>query len=355
MKHTITFILTIILTVMLLCFVVNANIREAYTDLPTSEITISKNTEPTHAINNSKDHMEITENTTDEFINESAQEEIATQPTQETTKTDVKIESVENNQKIEQDNQAKEEVATKPMIEQENSNVQDETIKVERFDIDYVDEQLYVSATKLNVRSGPGTQYDNVATLSLNDKVHRIGVVDNGWSLIAYNNQELYVYSSYLSKEKIVEPPVKISVAEEMKSRPGMLGRLSIPSVGLDVALFYGDVRDSSQSQRVVDASDSAAYLSESDEYYGQILIADHVHQGFSAIKQSVPGTTEAIIDFGTHVEKWICTRIFIGMNVGSNLVDMNGIGIEGQNDGGICMYTCNFDGSITITFWQKV
>ena len=56
----------------------------------------------------------------------------------------------------------------------------------------------YVSATSLNVRSGPSTSYSKIGSLSNGTKVEVIST-SNGWSKIKYNNQTGYVSSQYLN------------------------------------------------------------------------------------------------------------------------------------------------------------
>lgn len=150
------------------------------------------------------------------------------------------------------------------------------------------------------------------------------------------------------------EPDIE-SIAEEMVRR-GNMGRLIIPSFGVDVALFEASLYDINHSQNIVDASDSAAYLSDTVESYGFVIIGDHVYQGFSAIKESIPGSTTMYIDNGVYQTNYICTDIFLGYNGYNNqggMFDINGNSVVGRNDGGLCLYTCNPDGTITITFWQ--
>ena len=212
-----------------------------------------------------------------------------------------------------------------------------------------VDEHVYVIVDSLNFRTGPGTTYKSVKTLNKNTKVHRVGIGDNGWSQINIDGELLYASSKYLGTEKVVEAK-KETIKEEI-SRRGNIGRLTIPSLGIDVALFKASIYRNSQS--IVDAKDSAAYIKDAVDIYGQILIGDHRHQGFESIKKSVVWSTKAYIDFGTHKKTYICVDKFNGKNTGSDLVDLNGASIAGKNDGGICMYTCNTDGTVTITYWQ--
>ena len=217
-----------------------------------------------------------------------------------------------------------------------------------------VNEYLYSTAKMLNVRKGPSTDYVIIGGICKNCSVHRIGISDNGWSKIEFDGGVGYVSTQYLSYQKVEEPQnSNKTVSEEMSERSGMIGRLYINDVGVNVALFGNPVYESSQA--IVDRKDSAAYLYAVD-YYGYDLIGDHNNQGFEKMKASVPNQTIAIIDYGTYSQKYICTANFVGRNTGSALVDSNGNDISGTNNGGITMYTCNaLAGSVTITFWQPI
>ncbi len=210
---------------------------------------------------------------------------------------------------------------------------------------------LYVQSETLNVRLGPGTHFEKIGTLSRNNEVYRIGYLKSGWSKIKYKNTTAFVYTDYLGSKK-VETPKKESVTDEIQRRSGMIGRLSIPSVGINVALFGRSIYINSQD--IVDNADSAAYLYDEYGYYGMDIIADHKHQGFSAIKKTIPYETYAYIDYGTYVQKYICTANFAGHNTGEALTDENYVTISSTNSNTICMYTCNDSWkNVTITIWQ--
>lgn len=300
----------------------------------------------------------------------------------EETESDVATEltvKVENDERIEETDCVETDVAeitepikvtesTEPQTENNEGNIDDVVIDVvTKIEFAPVDEILYVTAQSLNVRIGPGVEYAKIDNLIFNTEVHRVGIAENGWSKIEHENGEAYVSSDYLSYEKydVVEQELSESnksessnsqnnsIQEEINAKKGMVGRLTIPTVSVDVGLFSASIKTGSNAQEIVDEQDSAAYLIDATEYYGQILIADHVHQGFSGIKSSVVGETIAYINFGTHVESFVCTKVFIGVNTGHDLVDMHKVSIAGKNDGGLCMYTCNSDGTITITYWR--
>ena len=133
----------------------------------------------------------------------------------------------------------------------------------------------------------------------------------------------------------------------------GDIGRLRIPSFEIDVALF--ECEPKSNSQVIVNAVDSAAYIRYS-EFNGRDIIADHNFQGFEGIKQAIPGETCAFINSGENIETYVCVSVFQGNNIQDDITDMDGNSVVYQDDGLLCMYTCNetWD-SITITLWKQV
>lgn len=65
-----------------------------------------------------------------------------------------------------------------------------------------------MSATKyakqsVNVRKGPSTDYEQIGSLSTNQKVTVTGQADTGWYRIEYNGAEGYVSDKYLSDQKV--------------------------------------------------------------------------------------------------------------------------------------------------------
>lgn len=221
--------------------------------------------------------------------------------------------------------------------------------------------EIKYSKVQLNVRKGPGTEWGKLGFFNINDEVKVTGGCDNGWSRVEYKGEEAYVNSKYLSDTKVEVPkPANVTggnysdtakVAAEMASRPGMTGRLYIPGVGLNVAIFNG------WSQGVIDAGDSAGTYRYGG---GQMMIADHKNQGFSAIKSAVPGQTVAYINNGSTVQAYMCIAKGTGQNTATgvpyDLLDCNGNSLYLQNAGGIGMYTCNSHwSSITYTCWQPI
>jgi prepilin-type processing-associated H-X9-DG protein len=152
-------------------------------------------------------------------------------------------------------------------------------------------------------------------------------------SLVSLCDKELKEKTGGVSNE---------SVQAEMQRRPGMNGRLVIPSVGVNVALFDG------HAQRFVDAKDSAAYFLAGNT----MVVGDHWNQGFSKIKNCHAGTL-AYIYRGTSVQTLTCTGVCSGINGDSDLLYADGS--SATMGGGTLMYTCNGANyhDVTLTFWR--
>lgn len=74
-----------------------------------------------------------------------------------------------------------------------------------------VDETVYVTASALNVRSGPDTDYDKVGKLSNRASIRRTGITDNGWSRVDYNGTVAYVSSQYVTTEEPAAAPAVVA------------------------------------------------------------------------------------------------------------------------------------------------
>lgn len=203
------------------------------------------------------------------------------------------------------------------------------------------DEYLYITATALNVRTGPGTSYKTIVTLNQNTQIHRVGVCTNGWSKIYYYGKTGYVFSEYLGNEKVEETRVE------------SIGKLEISSFGFEVSLFSSESTGMT-NQEIVNECNGAVYMYRLDTY-GYNIIADKASQGFSAIKNAVPESTKAKVTIDGETKEYVCTKVFVGYNTTNDLTDADGETIRWKNDGGLCMYTSNSDGTITIVFWQPV
>ena len=168
-------------------------------------------------------------------------------------------------------------------------------------------------------------------------------------AVASFSNENYAVFSKKFSMVCDAEVKAKLdsevsneTVLEEMANRPGMVGRLVIPSVGVNVALFSGS------SQAIVDAQDSAAYFSAGNA----MVIGDHWNQGFTKIKSCTVGT-KAYIYRGDSIETLTCTNVCRGINNDYDILYEDGT--SATTGSWLLMYTCNGANyhDITITFWS--
>ena len=120
------------------------------------------------------------------------------------------------------------------------------------------------------------------------------------------------------------------------------VGRFSVPDVGVNVGC-YG-----SSAQAVADANDSAAYF----DACGHTVIADHVNQGFGAIKGCTVGD-QAQLTTETGEERYVCVGSIQGHNTGKALTDENYTPIDELYPDTLVCYTCNDNWqNVTIVFF---
>lgn len=78
------------------------------------------------------------------------------------------------------------------------------TIETAAMPIEETFTELYTT-TGLNIRKGPGLDYDIVTTVSINSLLKTVdGTEENNWIKIKYNDEYYYVNTNYLSKEKTI-------------------------------------------------------------------------------------------------------------------------------------------------------
>lgn len=133
------------------------------------------------------------------------------------------------------------------------------------------------------------------------------------------------------------------SAQAEVASHPGMVGRLYIPSAGINVGLYSASMSSgTAYMQAVTDAADSCAYIS--GAIPGAILLADHNTQAFASLTSIRQGTSGYIIR-ADRIEKIVATSVLNGHNNG-NLTDnnMNPLGAIAP----YIAYTC-------MSSWQNV
>lgn len=121
-------------------------------------------------------------------------------------------------------------------------------------------------------------------------------------------------------------------------------GRLHVPSVGINVALYYG------WSQYITDRKDSANIFTWDD--CPGYTIADHNNQEFSKLFKVDVGTKGYIEHKNGYTINIECVDIFDGYNTGKYIVDTNGVNAANRTD--YMMYTCLYrTNGVLICLWE--
>lgn len=129
------------------------------------------------------------------------------------------------------------------------------------------------------------------------------------------------------------------AVWAEKARRYWMAGRLIIPSVNIDVALFInGEGSDiATIRQNVCDAEDSAILYNDT---IGNV-IADHSNQAFAPLPYVNKGDAAYILE-GDCILSLKCEDVMDGINTGEGLTDLDGMWLTANYD--IVCYTCGED-----------
>ena len=107
--------------------------------------------------------------------------------------------------------------------------------------IEQVNETVYAS-TDANIRSEMNYGNNVVGVLKFNESITRIGIIGE-WSLVRYNDQDCYIVSSVLMKNKIERKPINTNVVQDGTIDP------SKPMV----ALTFDDGPGLSSTTRILD------------------------------------------------------------------------------------------------------
>lgn len=91
--------------------------------------------------------------------------------------------------------------------EEMTENASEEVIPLEDSPIVLMDTIMFAQRD-INVRSGPGTDYEKIGALSTNDEVIVTGQdIESGWYQIEYGDVVAFVSDSYLGENKVVVAP----------------------------------------------------------------------------------------------------------------------------------------------------
>lgn len=81
------------------------------------------------------------------------------------------------------------------------------------FTVEECDKVMYATE-KVNIRVSPKVGTTKIGFLKKNEAIHVIGICDNGWSKVLYNESTAYINSNYLSPNKVAVASDQNKVSE---------------------------------------------------------------------------------------------------------------------------------------------
>lgn len=116
-------------------------------------------------------------------------------------------ENVETELLSEEESELDEDMVEITESEEMTENASEEVIPLEDSPIVLMDTIMFAQRD-INVRSGPGTDYEKIGALSTNDEVIVTGQdMESGWYQIEYGEVVAFVSDSYLGENKVVVAP----------------------------------------------------------------------------------------------------------------------------------------------------
>lgn len=155
--------------------------------------------------------VEASEESTEE-VKEEVSEEVSESPSEEkeTASQEPSSETKEETSVETTSEEVKEEVSEEPAEkpgEEKPSEIEKPSEEAKpAYTVEAMSATMYAQRA-VNVRKGPGTEYEKIGGLSLNQEVSVTGKASTGWYEISYNGTVGYVAGSYLGTEKVAEQP----------------------------------------------------------------------------------------------------------------------------------------------------
>jgi len=111
---------------------------------------------------------------------------------------------------VKRSNELKEDpIVSQDMTENDEIIVDTEDTEEVEADVESLEIKTLYTKSKVNVRTGPGTNYTKVIELQAGVEITAVGELDeNGWQMIDYEGTEAYILGRYLSDTMpVITPP----------------------------------------------------------------------------------------------------------------------------------------------------
>jgi len=87
-----------------------------------------------------------------------------------------------------------------------------QTVAPSSYKVTVCSDTVWIKGSGVNVRSGPGTNYALLGSVSAGYKFARTGTTDNGWSVVTFNGVKAFVYNDFLSTTEVSSSPAPTTV-----------------------------------------------------------------------------------------------------------------------------------------------
>lgn len=235
-----------------------------------------------------------------------------------------------------------------------------ETTQKEEIGYSYTDiNKEFFTTTDLNVRTGPSTNYEKIDRLPAHTKVTAILKCNqNNWYQVIYASGSGFCCGDYLTEKEdfdVLDYDTgsygSSSIANEVAGT-SMLGRLYIPSIGMDgLKVTVASTQGQSNMQQIANRSNEAYCLYLTNEYnkdHRIVEIGDHnTADGFKRLPYVSVGDV-AYINRGNTVWTLICREVY------SNTSMYSYRDITRSNYGCVEMTCCASNGR-TVVVWDIV
>lgn len=88
-------------------------------------------------------------------------------------------------------------------------------------------DKIMYATEKVNIRVSPKIGTTKIGFLNKNEAIHVIGICDNGWSKVLYNDSIAYISSNYLSPNKVAVTSDQNKVSEAKQQEPTKVEKTS--------------------------------------------------------------------------------------------------------------------------------
>lgn len=155
---------------------------------------------------------------------------------------------------------------------------------------------------EVNVRKGPGTDYDVVTTFNINEEAVVDGETDNGWYRFLYNDEVVFSKASYYAEEKVSEEELARREAEKTALAEAATAAIEAEAAATPAADTANAVATPAQASGVVMIGDSRCVMMQAATGGGGVTWICENSKGYDWMVSNAIPRAETVIGKGTKV-----------------------------------------------------